>query len=352
MTKPRLLSPAVLAAIIFAPQAAFAFQDRADVKEQARVDDAVVRALRFLSDEQDLEGSWKAGTYGDSTATTSLAVMAFMAAGHVPGEGPYGNQINRGIRWVLAQQQPNGMLVGKGRSHGPMYSHGISSLMLAEVFGMIGEEGLSSQVKRGLEDAIRLILKAQEHRKEPNHRGGWRYSPNSHDSDLSVTAWQLLALRAAKDAGCDVPAENIDDAILYVRRLRVPGNRGFGYQAGHGSTATRAGTGILALEVCGDHHSEEVLGAADQLLRRPLNRNDGYFFYGAYYCTVGMFKVGGPRWERIKPVLYDSILGSQLANGSWHARNGSERKAGPNYATSMAVLALAVEYRFLPIYQR
>lgn len=320
-------------------------------RQQAAIDQAVVRALRYLSEEQTQAGSWRAGGYGDSTATTSLAIMAFMAAGHVPDEGPYGLQITRGIRWVLAQQQPNGMLVGRGRSHGPMYSHGISSLMLAEVYGML-DGRLADETRVALQQAIKLILAAQNHRKEPAHRGGWRYYTTSTDSDLSVSAWQLLALRAAKDAGCDVPAENIDEAIAYIRRLRVSGNRGFGYQTGHGSSATRAGTGIVCLEVCGDHHSAEALGAANSILQRPLSQHDAYFYYGAYYCTVGMFKIGGDYWTRIRPLLYDTILSEQRADGSWRARQGSEKKAGEVYATSMAVLALAVEYRFLPIYQR
>ncbi len=342
---------AVWMAFVSTSATAVAFQDRNAVDDQKAVDESIVRALRYLSEEQNATGSWRAGSYGDSTATTSLAIMSFLAAGHVPGEGPYGTQINRGIDWVLSQQQPNGMLVGRGRSHGPMYSHGISALMLAEVFGMV-DEGLARKVKPGLEKGIKLILAAQNHRKEPAHRGGWRYYTTSTDSDLSVSAWQLLALRAAKDAGCDVPAENIDDAIEYIRRLRVRGNRGFGYQTGHGSSATRAGTGIVALEVCGDHHSKEALGAADALIRRPLQRSDGYFYYGAYYCTVGMFKIGGEYWKRIKPTLFEVILSEQRADGSWQARQGSEKKAGTTYATSMAVLALAVEYRFLPIYQR
>ncbi len=350
----RTLTPALLLLPLLAATSPVMAQQENNANQpaqEAAVDEAIVRALRYLSEEQTRTGAWRAGGYGDSTATTSLAIMAFLAAGHVPDEGPYGLQISRGVRWVIAQQQPNGMLVGKGRSHGPMYSHGISSLMLAEVCGML-EGPLADQTREALEHAIKLILAAQNHRKEPSHRGGWRYYTTSTDSDLSVTAWQLLALRAAKDVGCDVPAENIDEAIEYIRRLRVQGNRGFGYQTGHGSSATRAGTGITALEVCGDHHSAEALGAAESILRRPLHRGDGYFYYGAYYCTVGMFKIGGDYWERIRPILYDAILSEQRADGSWQARHGSERKAGEVYATSMAVLALAVEYRFLPIYQR
>lgn len=346
--KRSLTTALAIIALTLQAAPASAFQDEQD-KE---VDQSIARALRFLSEEQDRTGAWRAGRFGDSTATTSLAVMAFLAAGHVPGEGPYGRQMNLGIRWVIQQQQANGMLVGKGQSHGPMYSHGISSLMLAEAVGMIDEEQLGRDVRVALENAIKLILRAQNHRKEPAHKGGWRYYTTSTDSDLSVSGWQLLALRAAKDAGCDVPAENIDDAIAYIRRLATPGNRGFGYQTGHGSNSTRAGTGIVCLEVCGDHHSDEALGAAEQILRRPLHRGDNYFYYGAYYCTVGMFKVGGEYWTRIRPILYETIMAQQRADGSWLARNGTEPKAGPTYATSMAVLALAVEYRYLPIYQR
>ena len=106
------------------------------------------------------------------------------------------------------------------------------------------------------------------------------------------------------------------------------------------------------MEVCGDHHSKEALGAASQILNRPLQRSDAYFYYGAYYCTVGMFKIGGDYWKRIRPIMYETILSEQRADGSWRARQGSEKKAGEIYATTMAVLALAVEYRFLPIYQR
>ncbi|HAA48504.1 MAG TPA: prenyltransferase, partial [Planctomycetaceae bacterium] len=46
------------------------------------------------------------------------------------------------------------------------------------------------------------------------------------------------------------------------------------------------------------------------------------------------------------------LLDAQDPDGSWRARHGSERTHGANYATCMALLALAVEYQYLPIYQR
>jgi hypothetical protein len=315
-----------------------------------QVDDAIARALRFLSDQQRPNGCWTIQAYGESTAATSLAIMSFLAAGHMPGEGPYGEQIERGIRWVIGTQHSNGMLVAQ-RSHGPMYSHGISALMLAEVYGMLSQED-ARRCRPALEKAIALILAAQNVPKGGRHEGGWRYEPTSRDSDLSVTGWQLLALRAAKNVGCDVPAENIDRAVEYVKNCAEGGRGGFCYQPDGGSTPTRTGTGILCLEICGEHHTKEALAAADFLLREQLRPHSAYYYYGVYYCNVGMFKIGGKHWEQSRDLIESQLLTSQHVDGSWSSAFGSERNMGRIYCTSMAVLALAVEYQFLPIYQR
>ena len=324
--------------------------DRTERDKQ--IDAAISKALDHLAKKQQADGSWgidQGNRQMPATSATSLAVMAFLAAGHVPGEGPYGAKIQQAVTWVLDQQQPNGMLVREG-VHGPMYAHGISTLMLAEVAGMT-DEALADRCRDALKKAVKLILLAQSVRKDRGSQGGWRYQPNSPDSDLSVTGWQLLALRAAKNLGCDVPAENIDAAVEYVKRLSVR-NRGFGYQNGSGSSPTRAGTGILCLEICGVHHSPETLGAADTLLQDPLRADQEWFYYGAYYCTIGMFQVGGKHWEQGKNHLIPLLLNLQAEDGSWSGRQGQERGLGTVYATSLAVLALSVEYQYLPIYQR
>jgi len=319
--------------------------------QDQKVDASIARALVYLKAQQAPSGAWRTDAWGESTAISSLAVMAFLAAGHVPGEGPYGETINKGVRWVIAQQQANGMLVHERRSHGPMYSHGICTLMLAEVAGMM--EGPDAAItRRALEKGIMLILESQAVQKNARHAGGWRYQSNSRDSDLSVTGWQVLALRAAKDIGCDVPVESIESAITYVKNCAGRRNEGFGYQPGNGPTPTLTGTGITCLEVCGAHHTDETLTAADWLVRNPLKERSSYFYYGVYYTGVGMFKIGGEHAASNHQHLTEVLLPLQKEDGSWRPSNGSERNAGPIYATSLSVLALGVEYRFLPIYQR
>lgn len=315
-----------------------------------QIDQAIVRALEFLAQQQLDSGAWSSEEIGPSPACTSLAIMAFLAAGHVPGEGPYAVQIERGIRWVLDQQHATGLFSDPHLS-GAMYTHGICTLMLAEVLGMTAQDS-SKRIRLGLEQAVELILIAQDVHKDPRNAGGWRYLPGSRDSDLSATGWQLLALRAAKNVGCDIPAESIDRAVAYVKKCAVDGNEGFGYQPSGNSTAVRAGTGILCLEICGEHHSAEALGAANYLLRRPLRNHDSFFYYGVYYCTVGMFQIGGQHWDVVRDQLEPLVLGLQRPDGRWEPLQQDENRAGVIYSTSLAVLALAVEYQYLPIYQR
>lgn len=315
------------------------------------VDQAITKALEFISAQQHADGYWKTEAWGESTAITALGVMAFLAAGYIPGEGKYGEQIVKGVQWVISQQQANGMLILKTQSHGPMYDHGICSLMLAEVCGMM-EAADAVPVRRALEKAIRLILESQAVEKFDRHQGGWRYQIDSRDSDLSVTGWQVLALRAAKDIGCDVPAEAIDAAIHYVKMCSDRKQNGFAYQPGNSPTPTLTGCGITCLEVCGEHHSEEALAGARWLQTHPLVEQSPYFYYGVYYTGVGLFKIGGDTATKNYDHLTGILLKIQQEDGSWVPRYGSEKQAGKIYTTSLAVLSLAVEYRYLPIYQR
>jgi hypothetical protein len=314
-------------------------------------DEAVRRALDYLKSTQKPDGAWESGGFGRATSVTSLAVLAYLAAGHVPGEpGPYRESAERGIRYVLAHQRGNGLLVSN-TSHGPMYCHGISTLMLAEVVGMTPDPDLAERCRTALARAVKLIVLSQNLHKNPENAGGWRYQPTSRDSDISVTGWQVMALRAAKSAGCAVPAENIDHAVDYLKRC-ASREGGFGYQPGGGPNNPRTGTGVLALEICGEHQTPQAVAGAEYLLKHPPRWSSEYFFYEAYYCPQAMFQMGDKYFLSYYPKLASILLDHQNKDGSWLSGDGNDRSGGRNYCTAMGVLALAVEYRYLPIYQR
>jgi hypothetical protein len=314
-------------------------------------DHALRRALDYLKSSQKEDGGWESGGFGRATSVTSLSVMAFLAAGHVPGApGPYRETVEKGIHYVLAHQRGNGMLVSN-TSHGPMYCHGISTLMLAEVIGMTPDSELASQAREALTKAVKLIVLAQNLAKNPENAGGWRYQPTSRDSDISVTGWQVMALRAARSAGCAVPSENIDRAVDYLKRC-ASHNGGFGYQPGGGPNNPRTGTGILALEICGEHLTPQAVAGAEYLVKHPPRWSSEYFFYEVYYCAQAMFQMGDKYFLAYYPKLTAILLERQNQDGSWLSDDGNDRSGGRNYCTAMGVLALAVEYRYLPIYQR
>jgi hypothetical protein len=313
-------------------------------------DRAVEKALDYLHNAQDKnDGAWRLNSV-KSPAATSLAVMAFLSAGHVPGEGKYGAAVEKGVRWVMSQQSKQNGLIGGTHGH-EMYQHGISTLMLAEAAGMVDGE-LARDVRKSLAAAVKLILQAQ--RVRGDERGGWRYNvQHVGGSDMSVTGWQIMALRAAKNVGCDVPPSAIDNAVDYVKRSQDPNTGGFGYTPNSGYTIPCTGTGILALELCGKnlHRSPEVLRAGAFLLKNPPNWGEGHFFYMIYYCTQATFQLGDNYWNFYGPKVKQVLLSHQQSNGSWGG-DSSDAGYGQVYCTSMAVLALTVEYRFLPIYQR
>ena len=85
-----------------------------------------------------------------------------------------------------------------GRADGSrMYGHGIITLMLTEMLGMGVSDEQDQQIHDRCQKAIDVILSAQKVQKPTHYRGGWRYTPESTDSDLSVSIWQLMALRSA-----------------------------------------------------------------------------------------------------------------------------------------------------------
>ncbi|HUR53610.1 MAG TPA: prenyltransferase/squalene oxidase repeat-containing protein [Gemmataceae bacterium] len=326
-------------------------------KPREPFEDAVDPGLVYLAKSQHQNGSWSAElgnarSPGDP-ALTALSVMAFMSAGHVPGEGKYGPVVERGIRFVLDSQQPNGLIALAEAGYVEMYSHGVCTLMLAEAAGMTDGK-TADELKDKLVKAVKVILKAQ--RDSTRDAGGWRYQIIGFDADLSVTGWQLMALRAAHNLGCDVPQDRVKAAVEYTKKCHDPRSGGYAYTIGGNVTPACTGTGILSLELSGKefHKTHEALRGGAYLLQHPPDLTQPHFFYGAYYTSQAMFQLGDNYWAEFRPKLHALLLKSipQRANGAWYGRGFDDATYGPAYCTAMAVLALTVEYRFLPIYQR
>ena len=347
-------------------------------REREAFEVAVDQGIEYLARSQNPDGSWNSGRafgggFGNNNglrdpAVTALCVMSFLSSGHVPGEGRFGETIERGVRFVAAQQQRNGLFAAAPFGMTQMYSHGICTLMVAEVVGLMPDRKQAEGLRNQLVLAVRLIRSAQSQLGE--HTGGWRYTPEGRDADISVSGWQVMALRAAKNVGCDVPAETVEKAVGFIKRCYDPQTGGYRYMRQMGVTVPCTAASILSLELCGReyHASDESLRAASFLLRRDntLNQARPHFFYGIYYTAQAMFQIGDDSapagenknpnnyWRLYRQALHFLLLKQypQKAGGFWQSASPDDMAAGVNYCTAMAILALTVEYRYLPIYQR
>lgn len=309
------------------------------------VDQAVARGLAWIAAGQQMDGSFGTGGQGRNTSGIwALCGMAFLARGHMPGTEPYGPVVERIVAKLAEVQREDGYL---GGNDGKMYSHCIATLFLSEVSGMLRPE-IQEKVDRALPKALKVILDAQNIPKDKSHQGGWRYQPDSRDSDFSCSGWALMALRSARLNGAQIPPEAIKKAVEYVLMRHDENQGSFGYtdRQSHGVTLT--GAGLLCLSLCGEHGNPAVGRAARYLMEKyeELPKQQ-YCFYGMYYTAQGLFQLGGREWQVFSRWMYDTWIPRQNAEGYWD-RNEQDRY----YQTAMVVLAFTVPYRQLPIYQR
>jgi squalene cyclase len=321
----RLLTLSLVAAVFAASPV------RADesVKIDEQTKKSIDRALTWLKDHQQRDGSW------GNTAVTSFAILAFMANGHVPNQGLYGPEVSKGIRNLLALAKEDGYLAGGGN----MYCHGMATLALSQAWGMTGDE----EVKKVLKRAVDLIVKTQ------NSEGGWRYEPSPTGADISVTIMQVMALRGAKDSGLHVPDETMKNAFKYIQKChdtRSGGYRYMPYSAGPGYARTAAG--VCVLQLCGEYEAKEIDDAVRFLEAQGDDRQ--HYWYGHYYAAHAMHQVGGKKWEDYYARMKAKLLSTQRSSGEWLER--LEAHNGPAYQTAIAVLILSVPSNYLPIYQR
>jgi squalene cyclase len=306
-----------------------------ELRVTAEMERAVTRGLDYLARTQNPDGSW-GGSYGKLSGVVGLAMLAFLAHGEIPDEGKYGVVIRRAVDYIVRTQQSNGVLERSRRS--VMYSHGFATLALAEVYGMIDDPRVGPALKK----AVGLIVKSQ------NRLGGWRYNVNSQDADSTVSGAQMVALRAAANAGIEVPIDTIRRGVVFYKRCFCAGG-GFGYIGPQNPNAPRSGIGLLVLSLSGEYRSKEAKATADWLLSHGQQGVGQYFYYACYYCSQAMFQAGGKYWRHWNETMTPTLISMQDRGGSW-SQNATT--GGVVCSTAMALLSIEINYNFLPIYQR
>ena len=319
--------------------------------EKRRVRDAITRAEKFLLTMQQPNGAFSDANPTSSFnrygyAMTSLSLLALADSGHKPIDlNMKGIAMTRGLDFILREdpqlQRYRGCL-GNSR----MYGHGITTLCLTTMMRIGVHPRQEARLGEVTQQAVELILRAQRARKSnPRHVGGWRYTPTSQDSDLSISIWQILALVTARKAGINVPKESIDLAVRYLKRsyfsprnargMPINMSSGFGYLPGQRPEYAMTAAGLLGLQMCEDKLSPESKGSTHWLAKQELNSRTEWFYFGTYFYSQAM---RGEEKNRQK--TQEVLLGLQKDDGSWAGNSSSERLAGRVYSTALALASL------------
>jgi hypothetical protein len=302
---------------------------------------SIDQGLAYLAAHQQDDGAFGTGGYRGNVAITALAGLVFLSGGSTPERGPYGDRVAKCVDYLLAHTQDSGLIVhAESSGYGPMYGHGYATLFLAECYGMSPRPELREKLTK----AVRVIVDTQ------NKEGGWRYQPQKLDADISVTVTQVMALRAAKNAGLHVPKETIDRCIEYVKRSQNP-DGGFMYTLQGGESAfARSAAGVVALQSAGVYGGTEIGKGLTYLLQSLPEANaspqENYYFYGHYYAVQAFWHAGGASWNQWYPAVRDQLIANQHRDGSWID------PISDDFATAMALLVLQTPNNYLPIFQR
>jgi hypothetical protein len=311
------------------------------------VDKAVARGLEYLASQQKKDGSLT--DQGPRIAITSLGVLSFLAAGETPDLGKRGSTLRAAIDFLIQQAPSDGYF---GKVDGSrMYGQAMATLALAQAWGVEQTDSRRARIRDVVKNGARVILDAQRINKPDQFAGGWRYEPQSPDSDISLSGWNALALRACLGDGLDIPRDSASNAIKFVLKChRKEG--GFSYQPGGGDiTVASTGAAVLCLYLLKADASPERADGLKYLRDHPVDDQTRYPYYATYYMVHALLQSEDNAAADSLNRALDRLLKMQLPDGSWpQSKSGEE--PGMQYATAMAILTLEAPYRLLPVYQR
>lgn len=301
------------------------------------------RGLRYLAQSQSDTGAWTGGQQGPGT--TGLVVMAFLASGEDPNFGIYASHIRRALQNMLTQQNNTTGFLGNS-----MYHHGFAMLAFAEAYGAVDDrdwKDKNGKRLRGLGEALELAVRCAITSQEGNPHHAWRYSPNAQDADTSVSGAILVGLLAARNAGIEVPDVAIDHAVRYFREMTSEsGEVAYSGIGGLGASMARSSIATLIYAIARRKDLPEFKATLGYLVDGLEDNSSHYAEYTLYYKAQALFQGDVEAWQKWNKLLVRELKAKQLDDGSIPSRYGKP------LGTSMSLLSLALNYRFLPIYER
>lgn len=320
---------------------------------------AVAAGLRFLVSLQQPDGTWdplasgagqERATLGHNrggagrravTGITGLAVLSLLGNGHTHLEGPFADNVARGLQALMNRQAADGSLGGPAGTYARMYCHGIAALALSEAYAMSKDNRLVTATANALNYSARI---------QHPHTGGWRYQPGD-TGDLSQFGWQAMAMQSGKLSGMSFD-RRIDDRLEHFLTTVRSGRGGLAaYRPGRPASRTMTAEALATRLLLGHEVPQNEIDEAESyLLQETPGMSEDNFYYW-YYASLALHQIQSPAWQAWNQRMKSRLVQTQRPDGSWPANTVWGGYGGEVYTTAMGCLCLEVYYRHLTLHQ-
>jgi len=367
---------------------------------------AVAKGEEWLVSVQGKDGGWgqdggetsyvrqgeRLESTGNDVANTAVAAEALLHTGNTPNAGPYRESVQRAVRFILAHVDKSpveGLAVTDvmgtqiQRKLGPYIDTFLTSKLLAELDGQMGNAQANLRVRRSLEKCVAKIEKNQLKDGSWNVAGGW--------APILGTSLASQSLYAAQAKGVAVAQMTMAKVDTYTLASAAPAGvvgSGAGIGAGSGGgVGAGAGAGAATEIVSRDSARSFAVGGLssrtevsavsagvplykraqemEQLSRTEADRKKnapainsiekelsdqrfvagfgsvgGEEFFSYLNISDSLHRAGGEPWHKWNQEMTARLLTMQNEDGTWA---GHHCITGRVAVTSAAILMLMVD---------
>jgi hypothetical protein len=347
---------------------------------------AVAKGVKWLVSVQGKDGGWgqdggetsyvrqgeRLESSGNDVANTAVAAEALLHAGNTPMKGEYHESLERAVRFILAhvEKSPDqGLEVTDlsgtqiQRKLGPYIDTFLTSKLLAELDGNMGEAQANVRVRRSLEKCVAKVEKSQLKDGSWNIAGGW--------APILGTSMASQSLYVAKAKGVPVADKAMAQVDNYTARTYAApttAGSGGGYGAAMGAGRGTASSGSVSAEVSVASAGVSLYKRAQEMEQLSRTKEDrkknsdqinaikaqladpgfvtgfgsigGEEFFSYLNISDSLHRAGGPEWERWNRDMQAKILKMQNEDGTWA---GHHCITGRVAVTSAAILMLVAD---------
>ena len=322
------------------------------------IDPNIDKAVHWLVSVQGRDGGWgqdggetsyvrvgeRLESNGNDVANTAAATLALIHAGNSPVAGEYRSQVRRGMEFILRSVEDSpedGLAVTRvsgtqiQRKLGPYIDTFLTSRLLSELDGGMGDAQANQRVRRALEKCVRKIERNQQQDGSWNISGGW--------APILGTSMASRSLDVARAKGVPVRAEAIAMVDAYTKKAQASGGR----EAAAGVSLYQ---NAQALEQLSRTEKDRAKNApqiqsitaqlGDARFVNGFGSMGGEEFFSYLNISDSLHRTGGAEWNKWNSQIKSQLARLQNEDGTWA---GHHCITGRVAVTSAAIMTLRAE---------